>query len=530
MAAAPPPYSPRDARRQARAMAQAQRAQYGYLRRRPSFVSPVLLIAAGVIALLLETDRLDPERFWPWYARWWPALLILVGLGLLGEYILDRNNPQMGRRSIGGTIWLIVLLSIVGASNNTVLHGRSWSEELWHDMGDHGDWLSMMGGEQHTEDHTLVRPIAPTATLTIENARGDVQVAVATVGSPSEVRVEAHQVVHSNAGQAARHEFEITRPVLIAHGSDVTIASAGSEGASVDLKVTVPAGVALVVRTSHGDVTLSGVRRDVLVNDAHGDVTVDDLGGGVRIQMDHGNVIAHGIAGDLAIDGRADDVSIERVKGRTLLDGDFFGDTKLESVSSLVHFHSSRTDLEIPRLGGEMTLDSGGLRLVNPSGGIHVMTRSKDIEITDLVGNAQVENNNGDMDVSTAMPLGNLQLTDRTGSIKLTVPSNASFSIHGVTGESGDLSTDFSLQNQSNSDQKSVSGQVGQGGPHLELIADHGDLTLRRGSARSAQSVEHPETPERANAPEGRALEDRPDHPVRHLHARGDLPPETSVQ
>ena len=94
-ASPPPPYSPspQDSRRQARDYARAQREQaraqrhywrhwYGY--RRASIVGPCLLLAIGIIALLLETGHLSAAQFWTWYARWWPVLLIGVGLVSLG--------------------------------------------------------------------------------------------------------------------------------------------------------------------------------------------------------------------------------------------------------------------------------------------------------------------------------------------------------------------------------------------------------------------------------------------------------------
>jgi DUF4097 and DUF4098 domain-containing protein YvlB len=259
------------------------------------------------------------------------------------------------------------------------------------------------------------------------------------------------------------------------------------------------------------------VRRNVDVTNAHGDVTIDDIGAGVHIQMDHGDIVARNIEGDLTIDGKADDVSVSQVKGRSLLNGDFFGDTRLEGIGSLVHFHSSRTDLDVPKLGGQMTLDSSALRLVNPSGGVHLITRSKDIEVTGLVGDAHIEDRNGDVELSSAMPVGNLQITDHTGAIKVTLPSNASFSVHGSTGEDDDLTSEFPLTNQSEGGRKTLSGQVGQGGPHLELTTDHGDLTLNRGGERA-------EVPERPEAPEP------PEKPERHLHSKGGEPPQPTVQ
>jgi DUF4097 and DUF4098 domain-containing protein YvlB len=508
-------------------MARLQRAQYkaqyAYLRRRPSFVGPLLLIMTGIVALLLETGRLDAERFWPWYARWWPALLVLIGLGLLAEYFLDRNNPQPGRRSFGGAVWLIVLLSLLGAGSHATRNVWPWPDDYWDHIGENGIWFPMMG-EEHVETHTLVKPISSTGTLTIENARGDVSVSTVTGGSADEVRVDARQVVHANSDEAARRDLDATVAQLSSHGPDATLSTSGRDGASVDLKVTVPAGIALVVHTTHGDVAVSGLRRSVEASNSHGSVTLDSLGAGAHVQMDHGDVTAHDLAGDLAIDGRADDVSISGVKGQSLLNGDFFGDTRIDGTGSLVHFHSSRTDLDVPRLGGQLTLDSSDLRLANPSGGLRLSTRAKDVEVTGLTGDAHIENSNGDLEVSAGMPMGNLDLIDHTGSIVVTVPSNASFSVEGSAGEDDDVTSEFPLLNQAGSGRKTLSGQVGQGGPHLQLSTDHGDLTLHRGGPAAPQSAGPPERPERPETPE------RPERPERHLHSKAGEPLAPTVQ
>ena len=110
MATLPPPYSQRD----------AARAQRYYRRslRRPSMLGPVVLIVVGVIALLVETNTLNAFHLWDWYMRWWPLLLIGVGLLSLGEWWLDRSHADPARRwhggSHGGLIALIICLAVVG--------------------------------------------------------------------------------------------------------------------------------------------------------------------------------------------------------------------------------------------------------------------------------------------------------------------------------------------------------------------------------------------------------------------------------
>ncbi len=79
MATLPPPYSQRD----------AARAQRYYLRslRRRSMLGPVVLIVVGVIALLVETGKLNAFHLWEWYIHWWPLLLIGRGIALAGRMV-----------------------------------------------------------------------------------------------------------------------------------------------------------------------------------------------------------------------------------------------------------------------------------------------------------------------------------------------------------------------------------------------------------------------------------------------------------
>ena len=58
-------------------------------------MGPLLLIVVGVIALLVETNKLSVFQFWDWYIRWWPLLLIGVGLISLAEWWLERKQAEL---------------------------------------------------------------------------------------------------------------------------------------------------------------------------------------------------------------------------------------------------------------------------------------------------------------------------------------------------------------------------------------------------------------------------------------------------
>ena len=140
--ASPPPYDPktqwRAYREQQKAAWRAQRDAWRAQRhawkanyvgvygpRVPSVVGPILLVSAGVIALLVISGHLDSGAFWTWYGQWWPLLLIGAGLALLGEWALDMRRKIPVRRS-GSFIGILILLGDSGracSGAQPFLHG-----------------------------------------------------------------------------------------------------------------------------------------------------------------------------------------------------------------------------------------------------------------------------------------------------------------------------------------------------------------------------------------------------------------------
>ena len=490
------------------------------LPRRRSLAGAFLLLLIGFVALLTTTDVLPFANFWHVYATWWPLLLILLGVLLLLERVFDRNLSRRyagayagqyvpRRRGSGGLVLLVLLLVGVGliSPGSPYLSNDAWR---WNP-----DWNWSFSGEAHENEVSFSAPLAADALLTVDNGHGDLEIAPSTDGL---IHVEAHQTAHVRDREKDR-AFRDTRPVFAVHGTNATLTVPEKSGVDVRLVLAVPEGVACTVHNHHGDVAMSGLRRAVELTEDHGDVTLDGLGGNVHLVMDHGDVTARALGADLTIDGRTDDISASGVKGRVVLHGDFFGDTQLDNVGSTVDFHSSRTELTAQRMAGQLTLDSDDLRISGVSGGLKIATRSKDIDVTDLSGDAEIEDSNDDITVAARQPLGALTLTDNTGNLTLTVPENAGFSLHGQTGDGDEIESDLALSQSTTGSLKTVSGQVGQGGPHLELRTSHGDLTIHRSHGDTALPP-MPPTPPLPPAPPSR---------VRHLHSPA-APPEPTVQ
>lgn len=151
-----------------------------------------------------------------------------------------------------------------------------------------------------------------------------------------------------------------------------------------------------------------------------------------------------------------------------------------------LHFHSSRTDIQVARLDGSVSLDDGDLGVDNATGPVSVSTRAMDISLQRIHGDVRVSNSDGSIAVEVLDPVGAMNLKNRNGSVHVTVPQNAKFSVNGVAAD-GEITSDFQLSIKENSDRSVASGSVGGGGPLLNLIAEKGDITLRKTAPGTSQ-------------------------------------------
>jgi N-terminal domain of toast_rack, DUF2154/Domain of unknown function (DUF5668) len=94
--------------------------------RRPrSFVGPVILICLGVFFLLINLyPEFDP---WPWLFRYWPLILIVIGVGKIWDsYYAHQHSERATGPWVTGTglAWIILLLFFLLVF---------WHEGRWHD-------------------------------------------------------------------------------------------------------------------------------------------------------------------------------------------------------------------------------------------------------------------------------------------------------------------------------------------------------------------------------------------------------------
>ena len=489
-----PPYDPKTQwkvyREQQRAAWRAQRDAWKAQRyamkssyvgvygpRVPSVVGPIILIGAGIVALLVLTGHIASEGFWTWYGHWWPLLLIGAGLALLAEWALDLRRETPVRRG-GSFVGILILLAIIGVGASARNHMAPWMND-WN-WGDHNDdFFNSFGLPEHDNDQQVLNTQIPAnAAIEIQNPRGDVSI---TAGDGSNMEVQAHEVAYASNDDEAKKIFASEAPDVKVTGSAVMVKSSSNNSGRLNLTVTVPKSARVTVTSGKGDVTAAGLGAGITVTAPHGDVHLNSIAGSVQVHLsnDKHDFSAHDVQGDITADGHCNDLTFSEVKGKITVNGEIFGETHMENVTGDVHLHTSVTDLEVASLPGDLTLNSDDLRVTEAKGQVRVTTHSKDIDLSQIYGDTYVENRNGRISVSPAANFG-VEAKNSKGDVEVTLPPNASATVNART-HNGDIVSDFAMPS-TEGENKLATFQIGSGTARIVLTAENGDVHIKKGA------------------------------------------------
>jgi hypothetical protein len=519
----PPPYGvdPRQQRRmlkdQVRAQRDAYKAQRNFYKqqqrgalmqaramRRGSILGPLIVVALGVVLLLIRLGNIPFASFAAWYGRWWPLLFVAAGLVLVAEWAFDQTTqsgqPQYVRRGAGGGVFfLLLVLAVTGA----IVSG--WERhDIWRNLSINPDNFAEFIGDKHEREQTIDQTFPVGTSLSVRNEHGGI-----TVNGKSDdgkIHIVAYKEIYSQSdSDADKKADELVPSVQLADGH-LSVDVPARPGATVDLTVTVPEAAAVMVETSRGEVHVSGLKAPVSVTANHGDVEVSNVTGSVTAHFNHrdSSFSAHSVTGDVTLKGDADDLNLTGITGAVTLDGDFYGDTHLEKITGTTTFRTSRTNLTFAKLNGTVDIspeaELTGTQIVGPT---VLSTRSRNIALQEMSGDVNVSDTNGTVDVSSLLPLGDVTVNNRSGSVTVSVPEGAGFNVDAQT-TGGEISNDFGFSVLEAKNRNSVSAKVGTGASRISISTSHGDVAVRKGSAMVPEVSPAPAAPPEAPAKPGK--------------------------
>ena len=462
-----------------------------------SLAGPVVLIVIGIFFLLGNMHVLYWHDLGHWFARFWPALLILWGIIKLVEY-QQANRTGTRPPGIGAGGVLLVIFLVAAGLLATSASNFDWGQirDQMHIEGADMPWWG------HTYDYNsdLEQAFPAGGSLRITNTRGAINVSTSSDGR---IHVTTHKRINSESQEDADKWNKSTEPKINVSGQSVTLNAntqgAGDHWVNSDLDIALPRKASIVASTTHGDVSIMGRDGNAEITSQNGDVSVTDLNGSLTLDLQHSSARVSQVSSDVTVQGRANDVSIEDVKGTVHLDGDFMESVKLSRIAKPVSFKSTRTNMDMSQLSGYLNLDSGDLEATNVVGPFRLRTRSKDIMLNGISNDVHVQNENGAVEVHVNK-LAGLDIKNAKGDIRIFVPAKTGFQLD-ASARDGEIQSDFNDLKISNGDEhSSANGSVNGGGPRMTLENEHGAIEIRKGTASS--KLDNPERPERPEKPE----------------------------
>ena len=452
-----------------------------------SLFGPVVLISLGLILLLATTGYLPKYQMFEIFARWWPLLLILWGVAKLIDHQQARKHgyrtPGMG----AGGVFLLILLTLVGLGVTGAYHASAHVNREWFRDNfeiDDDDFAGLFGQRfEYSQDLTATElPKGGDVKLAVE--RGSIKIGT----SPdNQVHVHIAKTLFANDRNEADKLNTENTPTIKVEGNTVNIDASRVKSGRMDFEVAVPKTASVDLMTLRGDINVLDREGKVTTHNSRGSTTLENIIGNTENHLRNGDFTAKNVKGDLQVEGRVDDTEIADVTGMVTMQGDYMGDIALARIGKGVRFQSSRTDMELVKLNGDLSMSHGDLRARDLIGPFRIDTRAKDIHLDDTVGDVRIENEHADIELHPKQ-LGNVEVTNRSGGIRLIVPGSASFEVN-ARAERGEVDTDFNLNRTEERRAQTLQGVVNKGGVKVQLNSQNGTISIFKTEGQRANDL-----------------------------------------
>jgi hypothetical protein len=150
-----------------------------------------------------------------------------------------------------------------------------------------------------------------------------------------------------------------------------------------------------------------------------------------------------------------------------------------------VRMVSPKSDLTLSALAGHFESGSGNMDIVDAPGNLSLRTRDSEINVENPGGKVIIDNRNASIGVRfSSAPKEDVQITNSSSEIALTVPGSASFEIVADC-RNCEISSEFPglSASKTESGDSHLVGKFGSGkGPKITLKTSYGNISLRRTS------------------------------------------------
>jgi hypothetical protein len=437
--------------------------------------SGLVLLTVGLLLLLHNYHRIELGEF---FTRWWPLLIVFWGAVKLYERTAGRRFGSSGGAITGSEVFLVIgMLALLGAvvavdvAKNKV----------------QGTFGGFSGDKYEFDLDAEPKTIPAKAPVLVRTPYGDITV---RASEDAEIHVSGKKNVRTWSETEADRIAKSVNAHITQNGNGYEVHPGGydpsNERIGVDMEVEVPRQSPLSVKTDKGDVTISDMAAAVSVVDRQGDAEVHGTDGDVTLEMRKGDAKVEDTKGDVKISGKGGQIEVNSATGSLAVEGDFYGPIRAERIAKGVRLSTAKTALVVSSLEGHLETGSDSLELVDARGNLDLRTRDVEVDVENTGGKVNIDNRNAQTSVRfSSAPKDDVQITNSSAGISLTLPGGSSFEIQADC-RNCDIESEFSSLNstKSESGDSHLEGKVGSGkGPKIILRTSYGNIEVRRNAA-----------------------------------------------
>ena len=403
-------------------------------RNRPSLLGGLLWTCLGLL-FLLHNLGMGPD-FWSLAGRYWPILLILLGLGKVIDYFFHRE--AMAIRI--GEIFGIFLLLLIGTAV-TRIHDSQMGlimRDLPFQFGDariqFGKWLG--DSYAYTEEATF--PVDVSKPIRIENSYGSVSV---VAGNEGEIHVRLKKVVYTNESAAkdianAIHlEKELSGKDLFVLRTNRELLSSKHVLFNTNFEISVPKNSQVQIQNTYGEIRVIGIhgnldlatthqllevrdcRGQFSISNRYAEARLANLEGNVSLNS-RGKVYMENIQGDVTLTNEYSPIEIYNVEGKASVSSTD-GSIRMERISKPVVIEARGTQVQVRSLKETLKLNAhhGNINLSDINSDVVIESRYGALMLREIRGNMDINSNSDQISAETVR--GNFKLRARASSARL---------------------------------------------------------------------------------------------------------------
>ncbi len=352
----------------------------------------LLWTGLGLI-FLLRNFGIGPD-FWTIAGRYWPILLILLGMGKVIDYYRQKEGVSLRAGEVIGILFLLLIGSFVTKVSNSRIR-EYFRDGINIDFGDSGRVpIGEFLGNSYTFNQEATYPITTPMPIRIDNSYGNVVVAP---GSDREIRVRLAKKVYQDEEARAK---QIANEIQLEGGTDAGafVVKTNREALSskdyrfrTEMEILVPKKVQLQVRTAYGEVRVTNVEGKLDLSTTHKPLELRDCTGQALVSNRYADSRLVNHTGNLQVDVRGR-LYLETIKGEVNV-RDEYSPVEIKSVDGKVTVSNAESSVSVEDVSKPVVIEARGSTVTvrNLKDNLKVTNSHKRVQVSDVAANVSLD-------------------------------------------------------------------------------------------------------------------------------------------